>query len=293
MNVRSTRASVAIAVLGLAACNAFPDSLLKAIESPDGGGATASDSGGSGAPDASIDAPGTDGSTSLASRYAAEVMRDGPLVYLRLNDKEGAAVARDESGHGHDGQYAGLGLAFGINGALADDTAVSFVDGSGMIKMPPEIDFDGFKSFSVEVWFRTRPNNTQIGYVVDHQQYDPSRTGWALRVGDATNFERWLNGAGVNAIGKAAPPPEQWHHLVAVFAGTPPPAQQSLYLDGQKIDDGGSDSSLPPLGTTFTIGHQNCNCGDATAFIGDLDELAIYDKALTSPAIQRHYAARQ
>src|SRR4051812_34825637 len=68
-----------------------------------------------GAPlDAGVDAPPDAGSA-----YAAAVLADGPIAYLRLGDPMGGTAA-DATGHGNSGTL-GTGHTFGVPGALAND----------------------------------------------------------------------------------------------------------------------------------------------------------------------------
>src|SRR5262245_17882930 len=90
----------------------FANSGCTAFESADesrGDAATADD----GAADGS-------GHSEAGTSYRDIVLVDGPRAYWRLGEAPGELVAKDETGHGFDGTYAGLGEQ-GIAGAIAWD----------------------------------------------------------------------------------------------------------------------------------------------------------------------------
>jgi hypothetical protein len=80
---------------------------------------------------------------------------------------------------------------------------------------------------------------------------------------------------------------QQWHHLYLTYDG----AQMKLYVDAQLKDAhpvAGSIDSAPIL----NIGQRNAsvNNGRANTFKGRLDDIQVYNKALTADEIKRKYA---
>jgi hypothetical protein len=236
----------------------------------------------------------SDASAIPASRYRDAVMADHPLVYLRLGDPKGSTSAHDEIGK-FNGSYSNGGITFGTPGALAGDPdlAITFTDGTGKIDMPAAavFDFDGTKAFSVELWLKSStPDNPEF-YVVDHATSGVSLAGWLLLLGGSNGgatFVRYANNTTTAQVTGTAPLVlEKWHHLVATYES----ATAFLYLDGALVGQTATSLALPVLGTTFAIGNANCACHVANAFRGDLDEVAIYDKALSAERITAHYDA--
>jgi hypothetical protein len=237
----------------------------------------------------------SDASTTPASRYRDAVMADHPLVYLRLGDAKGSSSAHDELDK-FNGSYSDGGITFGTPGALLGDPdpAITFTDGTGQIVMPGAVafGFDGQKAFSVELWVKPLQVGGQY-YLVDHATLaGGERAGWLLlggRAGGAT-FVRFENTSTADQAGGAAPmTQERWYHLVATYDS----ATAFLYLDAVLIGQKASSVALPlPVaGATFSVGNQNCACEVGNAFRGDMDEVAIYDTALSLERIQPHYDA--
>lgn len=242
---------------------------------------------GGGTPDAGVDAaPGGDAATT--SRYRDAVLADAPVLYLRLGEPFGA-VANDATKQ-HDGTY-GAKVTLGTKGALAGDpdTAVTF-DGSlgSHLDLPAGLDFSGKAPFSVELW-ALQTARMGFGWVVDHQEYAVPRHGWGFLLGSQEiSFQRWTDNvvAGPNVLTNTPLPLGGWHHLVGTFDGD----RMVLYVDAVLAAQSTGARAIPATAGTWQIGHQNCPCSSDN-FIGSLDEVAIYDKALDPKRVVAHFAA--
>jgi hypothetical protein len=213
--------------------------------------------------------------------YRDAVLADGPKVYYRFGEASGL-TAKDETGSSN-ATYPNAGLTLGTKGALASesDTALT-LDGATSIPFLGARVGSGTSSFTVEVWLK--PANGDTAFLVDQEDYDP-RHGWDLAIDSAgIYFERW-NGAPHESA--AAPPvtANTWHHLVGTWDGF----DRRIFVDGALAASGAGSLALPTLTPGWSVGGQNCDC-HANLFAGALDELAIYDKALTDAEIKHHYA---
>jgi hypothetical protein len=226
--------------------------------------------------------------------YRNEVMADGPVLYLRLGETSGS-VAHDTAGT-HDATY-GSATVLGATGAIAGDadTAARF-DGSvdAVVAMQPGFDFAGRAPFSVEVWAQQPTHSgsdTNLGFAVDHQAYEggSNRHGWELRFSYGNVVaERYAGNmnVGPDAVWPSALTPNVYHHVVATYDGT----AMVLYIDGVVKGQSSGSGTIPAMVEPWTVGRQQCTCtGDN--FIGELDELAIYDKALDMSRVVAHYRA--
>ena len=282
------RALAALTITVLGGCSLiYPlgDDLVS-VSASDAAAPDSATSTGDAAPPASPYDDGGGPADGPTSRYAKAVLDDAPIVYLRLGESAGP-TALNLAGPG--GTYAVTGVTLGAPGALAGDTdtAVTFTDGSGAISMPPGAEFDGLAPFSVEVCVKPSASNTSLGFTIDHEAFSGGRRGWLLRTGETGFvFERWDEPTG-RAIGSPAPPATGvWQHVVGVFDGT----RAYLFVDGSLVSQDDIPLPIPVRGNTYSIARQNSG-GSGNSFRGDLDELAIYDKALTGSRIAAHYAA--
>jgi hypothetical protein len=238
---------------------------------------TVGQEGGAAAGGTGQDAGGT-GPDTGGSAYAAAVLADQPVVYLRLGDTPGQLQASDRSGHGNDAAYLG-NVGRSIPGALAGDpdTAVRF-DGSDsqLVRLTAAFDFDGAKPFSLELWIR--PEGTIDGDFNDLVGRS-GFTGWALFMQSNTlKFQRSTS-AGTTWEGPwfTTPlPSSRFSHVVGTFDGS----SMHLFVDG--LDVSSSNAQLVLAASTDPIQM-------GAHFPGSLDEVALYDHALSADRIKAHH----
>ena len=92
---------------------------------------------------------------------------------------------------------------------------------------------------------------------------------------------------GVSCFATPGYAPRTWQHVAAVKDGS----MLQIYIDGE-LSATAVDSSLLPDQLTLVIG-QLFSFGSVRPFVGDLDEIAFYDRALTEEEVQSHVAAAQ
>ncbi|HEY6058778.1 MAG TPA: LamG-like jellyroll fold domain-containing protein, partial [Candidatus Limnocylindrales bacterium] len=217
--------------------------------------------------------------------YRDAVLADTPVSYWRLGEADGP-TAVDEMG-ANDATYLGsptYGQA-GLN--LDDDTAVSFpganancVQDSSPTGLPT-----GSTLRSIEAWFST----TDSGLYNCVFTYGSAATsqffGIYLQPTEVyvTTYGTDKNFAG--SFNDGSP-----HHLVVVLEST---TTIRVYVDGEQI---GNLETIPTPNTTLNaqgvvIGASSQNASLENGFLGILDEVAIYDYALTSTQVQAHLTA--
>jgi hypothetical protein len=109
---------------------------------------------------------------------------------------------------------------------------------------------------------------------------------YALRIkfGEIEWIKRKSTGpGGINAVAQKATFAHhdgKWHHL----AGTSGATGMKLYLDGVEIGStGNTDPAIYNGPDQLGVGHQPGN--DQREFTGQIDEVRIYDRALTAPEV--------
>lgn len=110
------------------------------------------------------------------------------------------------------------------------------------------------------------------------------------RAGTVRFLHRWPPGAdgGVNVFSRDRYVPYQWQHIVAQRH----PDRIELYLNGHLA----ARTGIPPDDDTpegfLVLGRRNSGLGassDPRAFVGRMDEVAVYDRPLTPGEIRSHY----
>lgn len=248
-------------------------------------GTGASNVGSSTATGASSSVGGMGGATSgggggAAPRYEDVVLADGPVGYWRLDDPD-PIMALDSSPSGHHGFYSGT-LVLLEPGALpeTDNRAVFFTGGaSDYVEIADVLDLAGEVPMTVEAWIKQTDLD---GTVVAKANYDGTvYRGWLLVL--FAYEPRFIRTQSCDST--VSVDPMQWSHVVGRFDGG---ANGSLrtYVNGVET------AVRPPQGllddTTNTI---RIGTSDWGSFDGWIDEVAVYDKALSVQRIQAHYDA--
>lgn len=221
--------------------------------------------------------------------YGTAVSNDQPLVQWRLDATSGSVVA--DSGEGRLDATLGSGTTPGVSGALTTGAALRLAGGStGTAAANKSTGSPG--DYSLETWIKT--TTTRGGRILG---YGSSATGNSSSVdrmlyllNDGKVSFGFLNGSSRQTItSPSAINNGQWRHVVATrtSAGT------RLYVDGALVASGGSN------GTTTSTGWWRLG-GDAlnswpnrptnSHVVADLDEVAIYYRALTQQTVFGHYA---
>jgi uncharacterized repeat protein (TIGR01451 family) len=215
--------------------------------------------------------------------YATVVMADAPLAYWRLGETSGSTAA-DQLGSS-PGTF-GAGSTLGVTGALTSDVdrALRSAGSSGqrplVVAHTSALDL-GNGPFTIEAWARRTTTGT-LDSIVDYG-YGNSPGGPMLAyVGDRIGL--WQNGVGLIAQDTGTSLDTSWHHLAATWDGT----TGRVYRDGVLVSGSSTSRVLGNQTGPLLIG-ANQDAGEE--FSGDLDEIAIYRKALTAAQIQTHAAA--
>jgi hypothetical protein len=245
--------------------------------------------------DAPVDAPsGAEGQADAPpeavgdggpSPYVAAVLADTPLAYWRLDESAGSTVCHDASGHGNDAAVVGA-VTLGVTGALAHDadTAGHFDGKTGQLDVGDKFDFVGLAPASIELWLKAEVIDTGYRHVETKMLYtDAGQPDDGMYIyihaGQTLGFERWNANTTQNAV--ASPlTANAWTHVVGTFDGS----AMALYVNGVQVQTGGTSVAMVANGVHMLWGQ---------SFQGTLDELALYDHALSAARVQAHFLAEQ
>ncbi len=215
--------------------------------------------------------------------YARRVLDAKPLAYWRLDEFDGPK-ARDATGHGRDGQYEGE-IAFALPGpespAFSGPDAINRAPhlAGGRLKASPK----GLgESYSVELWFwNGLPDDARAvtGRLI-------SRGGDHLAIGGTESAPgRLVYGDGDRAAaGRTKIAWRTWNHVVLSRDGK----GVAVYLNGQAEPELRSEAEAPPGAETLWIGGRE---DGRDGFEGKIDEVAIYDRALSAAEAAGHFRA--
>ncbi|MGH9280258.1 MAG: RHS repeat-associated core domain-containing protein [Acidimicrobiales bacterium] len=222
-----------------------------------------------------------------AQTYDQLVRSDAAAAYWRLGESASEAVAREEVRS--DGRHIGYigGEHPSVPGAILNDANRALNFGAGgitSIGINNGTDFE-YASWTVEGWFKVSP-----GAMASGGGFIYSSGGW-----EGANLSMGADGrvsahSNVNDYG----PPARarsgtsfddgaWHYVTA----THDQITLRLFVDGGLV--GIATTGVPTVyeGRGTRIGLWSY--GPSGPFVGDLDEIAVYDHPLTQAQIQAHY----
>lgn len=221
--------------------------------------------------------------------YRDEVLIDTPVTYWRLGESSGT-TAVDEAG-AYDGTYVGATL--GETGALSgdNDTAASF-DGVDDYVERTGSPLNGETQATVEFWAKPALGHSTADDWEYMFHYGPSANVgdseiWIGRTGDANagHIGEW--GASVGgwvSDTQSGVPVERdvWVHVVVTFDSS----SIKMYLDKQLVIDR-TETAHTFSNDVIRLAIKNTS----RTYAGLLDEVAIYNYALSPTRIQAHYDA--
>src|SRR5437773_720310 len=219
----------------------------------------------------------------LESSYSGHVLESQPVAYWRLNETNGTvAVNSGTLGPTANGTYQnGVSIASAgprppqFSGFEPDNTAAEFDGVDDFVGGPGGL-LDNRSTFTMGGWIR--PTGAQASRTGLFGQNDAIEFGFI----NGTTIELWTP---VGQIDTAYPfADNEWHHLAAVGTGQ----ALELYYDGDlAADSPGSVSSYGASGFNFNIGGGGVFDATDNPFLGQIDEVAVWDRALTADGIAR------
>lgn len=230
--------------------------------------------------------------------YAQLVLADNPIGYWRLNESSGT-TAFDSAG-GFNGTYNSTQLGQAGYNLVDTHTSVRFgslaAQNSYVGGIPIDFGSAANQSFTVEAWVKGGVPSTDAGLITkgtgsggEQFNLDCGGGGHAYRF-----FVRKDDGGAVLASGNV-PPNNQWQHVVGVLnraAGT-----VLLYVNGVLNT---SNTNFPTenyrgvlrSANPMSIGSRQSGTGNYdNQFVGNMQDVAVYNYALPAARILAHYQA--
>jgi hypothetical protein len=187
-------------------------------------------------------------------------------------------VAADSKGSS-SGMYVNAPV-LGQSGALVGDpdTAVGFGGTNQSVNVPYSAALNP-SVFSVEAWANVTGGSGTWRTVLASRSYP---NGFTIYASSNNTWQLWLGGpSGMQALsgGRIT---SGWHHLVGTYDGT----SERFYVDGI-LQASGQWAFAPNGSQSLTIGMNDG--GSSFPFTGSIDEVAVYNTALSPTTIQHHY----
>jgi hypothetical protein len=213
---------------------------------------------------------------------------DGLAGYWAFDEGKGTATA-DGSGNGNNGAIVGAAWTEGVSGS-----SLSF-KGNGYVECPTSRSLDITDSITIAVW-------------VYLNEYPDPRVSWGWRdiVNKAGAYQLSLVAAwgltfgGLNdgKVSRRVPPDSdftlnRWHHVAVTYRMAH--NAQHLYIDGveRPVGNPGRVFAIDTTSNVLRIGNQDGGkkYGNSNHWVGRLDELRIYRRALGPTEVAEIYRA--
>jgi uncharacterized repeat protein (TIGR03803 family) len=179
-----------------------------------------------------------------------------------------------------------------VNGSLEDGAtnAPGLVDGAfflppgGYVSVPDSPVLDMTSTITVEAWINQQ---SQLG------PYDPvvkkagAGGGYSMEFAGTGVVAFWvyINGVGWQGTSGGSVVTNQWTHLAGSYDGT----ALRIFVNGVQVNSGGLSGALLPSSSPLNLGRDPSNTN--RLFDGFIDEVSIYDRALSSNEIAAIYAS--
>ena len=228
-------------------------------------------------------------------QYSSLALEAEPVGYWRLGESSGSAL--DSSGNGNQGTVT---IGSGTRDAEAlvdDDGSIDFDGQDAQVLIPDDAVlqniFDG--GGTIEAWINPRSDGgLDDGHII-------RKSPWILIVDqdDGTYYSlkfhyyhSTTNGTWVTDVRF---PLNETAHVAVVYDADSVNNNPTIYVDGEALTVGnGLTETSSPVGTRNTdvgydlyISNRPC-CGGDVAFDGRIDEVSVYNVALSNAAIRRH-----
>jgi Concanavalin A-like lectin/glucanases superfamily len=215
------------------------------------------------------------------------------LVALWHLDENGGTLAGDATGHGYLGTFtlanspAWVASSAPLVFNQVSSNALQFDGVNGYVQVAHTNDLNSYP-FSSTAWFRTTNSASVLQGIVSKCR-DGIADGWALGVdnGHLRGFY-YINGTlatnAIDATSAASVADGSWHHAALVVDGS----GGKLFLDGNVVGSSGwlpsaSSAGAPTTHDPLLIGRYSTR---AARFLGDIDEVTVWNRALAATEVQ-------
>ncbi|MBE0544749.1 MAG: hypothetical protein IH623_25710 [Verrucomicrobia bacterium] len=229
--------------------------------------------------------------------YAKVVMADDPVAFWRLDEAEGSFTAVDAAGS-FDGTYTpgnGAVTYATTTGIPMESNPAVGVTGGARVSIPWALELSPRGPFTTEAWFKPA---TLAADSLDYRTVFSSLgagpggsgpNGWLLYQQPNNTFawvlfnQGWLSSFMGDPISVIQA--NTWYHMALTYDGS----LFRIYVNGQLTATQAYAAFIPNQDGAINLGWRSDNGWNP--FDGTLDDVAIYNKALTLEQVQAHYMA--
>lgn len=157
--------------------------------------------------------------------------------------------------------------------------------------------FSRTTAWSISAWFKTS-DTTHESDIVSKMDNNSSAAGWAVEIASgkiqvliiSTVSSNWIQQLSTSTYNDNA-----YHHLVVNYSGSSTAAGITLYIDGSSVSKASPIADNLSSAISYTNAdpavavRNNANTGTSQPFYGNLDEVRVFNRVLTTDEITGLY----
>ena len=207
-------------------------------------------------------------------------LNDGLVAHYPFNGN-----ANDESGNGNDGTVNGATLT---EDRLGNANSAYRLDGNDYIEVQDSSLLDLTATFTISLWIN-QAQAQALGYRLVDKTTPGVHDGYGFDTYDnSTGKIMRLTGGIKSASANTAYSLNEWHYLVVTFSN----GTSTFYLDGIADGSGNHGSSIQTNDLPLRIGTSRDSYMATLGFKGVMDDVRIYNRALSECEIQSLHTGR-
>lgn len=195
-------------------------------------------------------------------------------------DESSGAIAADATGS-FPGVRSGTGSSFGASGIVGNAVSLDAAQ-NGYVSMGNVLPF-ATGDFSLVAWVNTLATQG-VAVVTKHESFSENgylivinQTGGGGQPGKATFVASEFVAMAVTSTTSVND--GAWHQIVGVYYDG---GDEEIYVDGVPVEATGASEPIVPNSAPFLIGAVNANGTPQGSYTGLVDEVQVYDHALTA-----------
>jgi hypothetical protein len=214
----------------------------------------------------------------LHAQVPSYVPSNGLVAWYPFNGN-----ANDESGNGNNGINNGATLSIDRFGSI--NKAFAFNGTSNYIDVSDNNTLDLVSTFTISGWYNTTATSANLYTLVGKSRDNSGGTGYVLAYGipSSTLSLNWGPNIVLNIPSTIYS--SGWHFMV----GTSDGSNIKIYMDSVMIQSMSTSPSLINSTSSLNIGRENSILG--RYFLGKLDDIGIWNRALTQTEITKLYSS--
>ena len=211
--------------------------------------------------------------TAAQAQVPSYVPSNGLVGYWPFNGN-----ANDESGNGNNGTVNGPALTADRFGAL--NSAYYFSGSTIDIPHNPNLGIQQFQGFTVSIW-ALKESSISLTHLIGKRPQSAQNYNWQIADSDGLQFSATAAPDVFGAISTQPTNTQVWDHIVGIYDN----GLWELYVNSQLVASATSSFFQVDIDTPLAIG----NSGGWGGFLGNLDDVAIWNRALSTDELLALY----